>query len=97
MTRMEVLSDDIIAFLMRAVVDGRLPREVACTLVAPWVEGDAPSTPVAEDGAQLLHGFDITLDESGRQVHGAARSEADFLLTPSDMRDRATAWLSRLA
>lgn len=52
MTRLGWLTEEVVAFLMCALMDERVARTSACKLVAPWVEGDAPSTPLC-----LLAGF----------------------------------------
>ena len=89
---MEELTTEIVAFLMEALLAGRLTREAACRLVTPWVEGVLPSTPLAEAGAQLLHGFDVIARE-GREYHASVVGEGGFLVPERDVSERCRSWL----
>lgn len=93
-SQMELLSSDVVAFLMDAMLSGRLTRPAACALIAPWVEGDGRSTVDAEWGAQLISGFDIALNAQGHQVHASKVGNiGPYLVSPEDMNDRCLSWL----
>jgi hypothetical protein len=90
-----VLTEDVVAFLMNALVDGDISRETCCAFVAPWVEGGLPSTPLAEDGAQLIHGFDIGLTDDGLAFHNSEHGwEISYEIGREDMVNRCSTWLA---
>jgi hypothetical protein len=90
----ETLTAETVGFLMKALLARRLTRDVACRLVTPWVEGALLSTSLAEDGAQLLHGFDVIMKD-GREYHASAAGEGAFLLSEGEVRQRCLDWLAR--
>lgn len=99
MSAVGFLSEDIVAFIMRALLDGRIDRDAACRLLVPWVEGDGPSSMQAESGAQLVHGFDIVLDAEGRAFHASdlrGAHDRTYVVTDAELFARSHAWLARL-
>lgn len=92
----ESLTLDTIAFLMEAVVEGRLDRVTARCLVAPWVEGDAVATESGVlSGATTLHGLDLVNGDAPGLVHHASWSETDFLIDDDEVRSRCSTWFQR--
>ena len=93
----ELLTQDVIVFLMMALLGGRLSREDACRLVTPWVEGTSPSTRLAEDGAQLIHGFDVVVGSDGREYHASTTDGAHgFRMHDDEMKARCQTWVARV-
>lgn len=89
------LTAGTVRFLLLALLDGTITRSTACALVTPWVEGTRPSEPLAEDGAQLLHGSDIVRASDGQERHQSQGGQGDLVTADSELSDRLRAWLSR--
>lgn len=92
-----LLTTEIVVFLMTALTAGRLSREAACALVTPWVEGTLPSSMLAEDGAQLIHGFDVIVGGDGRERHASTTpGPHGFQVSDDELIARCQAWLARV-
>lgn len=89
-----LLTEDVVELVMRLLLAGEIDRIVACQFVTPWVEGELPSTKLAESGAQTIHGLDIARDDEGRQFH-PRRSEANpsFEVDSAELIRRCQRWL----
>lgn len=85
---------ETIAFLMEAVIDGRLDRVAAHRLVSPWVEGDEVARePGVLSGATILHGLDLVSgDRPGLSRH-ADEGDTIFQADDEEVRGRCRAWL----
>jgi hypothetical protein len=95
--RDDLLTPEIVIFVMTALVAGRLSREGACGLVTPWVEGTSPSAPLAEDGAQLIHGSDVIVGDDGREHHASTMEGTHrFRLSDDEVMACCQAWLARV-
>ena len=95
---MDTLSDDVVAFLMRAIIDERLPLSVACDLISPWVSGSEAADPWAEWGAQDIHGFDQLTDGSGLVSHAETPTDDnDYLFSRDHVVTKCNEWLRRYA
>jgi hypothetical protein len=67
---------------MEALLGGRISRSAACRLVTPWVEASGVSEPHAENGAQLIHGFDLVTTRKDHVAHASVIGEdMPYLLT----------------
>lgn len=96
MTQADLLTNETVAFLMEAILAGRIAPQHACSLITPWVEGLLPSEPLAEDGAQLIHGFDVIVKEGGTHSHASTDGVGwPFLLTEEKISKRCRRWLAR--
>lgn len=89
-----ILDASIVAFMMDALIDGRLPRTVAHDLVAPWIEGDAEIESEALGGATLIHGLDLVSAGSPSLLQHAESEEEQFVTSRAELIDRCTAWLN---
>jgi hypothetical protein len=88
------LTEDIVAVVMRLLISGEIERPVACRFLAPWVEGDLPSSPRAESGAQTVHGLDIVRNDAGHEVHPMiASNDYPFVVDTAEMIRRCVQWL----
>lgn len=87
------LDENLVELVMRLVLDGQIDRTVACRFVTPWVEGQLPSTPRAESGAQIIHGLDI-VREDGLAVHpNTPDTGVSFAIDREEMVRRCSQWL----
>ena len=90
-----ILTVDTVELVMRMLINGVIDRTVAGRLVAPWVEGDLPSSPTAESGAQTIHGLDVVRDEDGRESHPQPPDdELDFAVDRAELIRRCERWLA---
>lgn len=88
------LTEETVALLMRLLISGQIARPVACQFVAPWVEGDLPSSGLAHSGAQTVHGLDLVGDGAGLVWHAPALSDDhDFIFSRYEMVFRCKQWL----
>jgi hypothetical protein len=90
------LTEETVALLMRLLIAGQITRPVACGLVAPWVEGDLPSSNLAHSGAQYVHGFDLMGDWAGRVWHAPSLGDDhEYLFDRDEMVRRCETWLEQ--
>lgn len=90
------LTEETVALLMRLLINGHITRPVACGFVTPWVEGDLPSSGLAESGAQYVHGFDLVGDWAGRVGHAPSLSDDhEYLFDRDEMVRRCEKWLEK--
>lgn len=88
------LTEETVALLMRLLMAGQITRPVAHAFVAPWVEGDLPSSGLAHSGALYVHGFDLVGDWAGRVWHAPSLSDDhEYLFDRDEMVRRCEAWL----
>ncbi|MCL2541547.1 MAG: hypothetical protein FWE71_03695 [Nocardioidaceae bacterium] len=90
------LTSHALAFLVDALLDGRLSRAAACRLVTPWVEGDALAEPLHEELAQTLHGLDVVRGDDGLERHQSHGATGDLVVDESTMTRALRTWLDRL-
>lgn len=89
-----ILTDDTVELIMRLLLEDAVDRTVACRFVTPWVEGDLPSSPTAESGAQTIHGLDI-VREDGRETHPRTPDdELEFAVDRAELVRRCERWLA---
>ena len=90
------LSEDTVALFMRLLIAGHITRPVARGFVAPWVEGDLPSSALAHSGAQYVHGFDLVGDWAGRVWHATSLGDDhEYLIGRDELVRRCETWLER--
>lgn len=87
------LTPEIVAFLMQAVLSGRLDRRTVHALVAPWIEDIEPTAHGALGGATILHGLDLVAGSSPGSVRHAREGERDFLAGQPQVEEELGRWL----
>lgn len=90
-----MLNSTIVAFLMEAVIDGRLDRRSAHILVSPWVDGDAKAEPGSLGGATVLHGLDLVPGDQPGSLRHADPGESHFVISDEEVAARCAACLAQ--
>jgi hypothetical protein len=90
-----MLNSTVVAFLMEAVIDGRLDRRTAHILVSPWIDGDAKAGPGSLGGATILHGLDLVPGDQPGSLRHADLGESHFVNSDEEIVERCSAWLAQ--
>ncbi|RNB47605.1 hypothetical protein EDM22_12130 [Agromyces tardus] len=90
------LTEETVALVMHLLISGEITRPVACRFVAPWVEGDLPTSGRAHSGAQYVHGFDLVGDGGSRVWHAPSLDDDhEYIFDRDEMVHRCEAWLAK--
>ena len=96
---MSRLTVGVVEFIMDSILDGGISRSEACRLVAPHVERfDPDASPLAADGAERIHGFDMGYVSDRNFLSHAKDGEANlkWYFTDSEISESIDRWKQKV-